>query len=176
MDGPALPTKFSANGFPLLSVGQTMDLLARAPSLWVHVKVYAEGGENGLHAHPSEDHVFVVLDGEATFTDATGARTVVSRNDGMLIPRNTLYSFLSSGDRNLVMLRIGAPAATGAGDPDAAVNHRVDRDGDPAPGDAPSNGAGAIPGVPIPGAFVAPELSERENDCFDRRKSISYHE
>lgn len=143
-------TAFSANGFPLLSAGSTTDLVARTSSMWVHVKVYADGGENGLHAHSEEDHVFVVLDGEATFYDGDGTETVVSKNDGMLIPRKTLYRFRSSGDSNLVMLRIGGPAGEEDGY-GAATGQRVGRTGAPAPGDAPENGAGAVRGTPIPG-------------------------
>lgn len=142
-------TVFSANGFPLLSAGSTTDLVARTSSLWIHVKVYADGGENGLHAHRAEDHVFVVLEGEATFYDETGAETVVSRNDGILIPRKTLYRFRSSGNTNLVMLRIGS--AAGEEDLFEASGQRVGQSGQPAPGDAPENGAGAIRGTPIPG-------------------------
>jgi mannose-6-phosphate isomerase-like protein (cupin superfamily) len=143
------PAVFSANGFPLLSAGSTTDLVARSSSMWVHVKVYADGGENGLHAHSAEDHVFVILDGEATFFDENAAETVVSKNDGILIPHGTLYRFRSSGSTNLVMLRIGAAA----GDEDlfGTWGERVGKTGEAAPGDAPANGAGAIRGTPIPG-------------------------
>lgn len=147
-DGRA--TRFSANGFPLLSAGSTTDLVARSSSMWVHVKLYAEGGENGLHAHRDEDHVFVVLGGEATFMDEHGAETVVASNDGILIPHGTLYCFRSSGGTNLVMLRIGA-AATAGGDRFETWAERIGRGGEPAPGDAPGNGAGAVRGVPVPG-------------------------
>ena len=51
----------------LLDQGRTMDLLARSGVLAAHIKVYAEGGENAMHAHTQEDHLFVVLGGEATF-------------------------------------------------------------------------------------------------------------
>jgi quercetin dioxygenase-like cupin family protein len=39
--------------------------------MWVVLKTYAADGENGLHAHPSEDHTFVVLQGEAPFMGRT---------------------------------------------------------------------------------------------------------
>lgn len=142
-------TVFSANGFPLLSAGSTTDLVARTSSMWVHVKVYADGGENGLHTHSTEDHVFVILDGEATFYDENGAETVVSKNDGVLVPRGTLYRFRSSGSTNLVMLRIGAPA--GEEDAFGSFGKRLARSGEPMPGDAPENGTGAVRGTPIPG-------------------------
>lgn len=147
-DGRA--TVFSANGFPLLSSGSTTDLVARTSSMWVHVKVYADGGENGLHAHSSEDHTFIVLDGEATFYDQEGIETVIRKHDGVLIPRKTLYRFRSSGDSNLVMMRIGGPATEE--DLFEASGQRVGRTGAPAPGDAPENGAGAVRGTVIPGS------------------------
>jgi len=43
---------FSIRGTPLLASGSTMEMVTRAPGLWMHVKVYADGGENGLHSHP----------------------------------------------------------------------------------------------------------------------------
>ena len=47
--------------------GRTDTALAASEKMWVVLKTYAAHGENGLHAHPNEDHTFVVLQGEATF-------------------------------------------------------------------------------------------------------------
>ena len=47
--------------------GRTDTPLAASDKMWVVLKTYAADGENGLHAHPNEDHTFVVLQGEATF-------------------------------------------------------------------------------------------------------------
>jgi quercetin dioxygenase-like cupin family protein len=47
--------------------GRTDTPLAASEKMWVVLKTYAADGENGLHAHPNEDHTFVVLQGEATF-------------------------------------------------------------------------------------------------------------
>ncbi len=55
-----------------LSAGKSEALLGQADELEMRIKVYAEGGENELHAHLDHDHSFVVLDGEATFYDADG--------------------------------------------------------------------------------------------------------
>ncbi len=52
---------------PLLSAGQTNTPVAGTDLLKVRVKVYAEGGENVLHAHFDEDHSFIILQGQATF-------------------------------------------------------------------------------------------------------------
>ncbi len=140
---------FTLNGTPLLSAGQTMDLLARGPHLWLHAKVYAAGGENGLHAHPAEDHAFLILAGEATFTDADGAETVVGPHDGMLIPRGTEYRFESSGKENLVMLRVGAGDTKGESVNVPYPEVMVTRTG--VQPHSAENKTGSVPGVPLPG-------------------------
>ena len=93
---------------PLLSSGNQDTPLYTTDLMWLHVKVYAEGGENDLHAHPEEEHSFIVLDGEATFVDKDGVETKVARNEGILLPKGTYYRFINTSDVNLVMLRIGA--------------------------------------------------------------------
>ena len=42
----------------MLDQGRTDTVLAATDDLSVRLKVYASGGENGLHAHVDEDHVF----------------------------------------------------------------------------------------------------------------------
>jgi mannose-6-phosphate isomerase-like protein (cupin superfamily) len=133
---------------PLLSEGNTHTLLAECESLWLHVKVYATGGENGLHQHPTEDHAFVVLQGQATFYDTDGGTKVVERNEGVLLPRGTLYRFHSTGEGNLVMLRAGAGVPPGQ-----PKMFRTTDDGSVATGFDAQNRTGAIPGVPLPGQF-----------------------
>ena len=51
--------------------GRTDTPLAASDKMWVVLKTYAADGENGLHAHPNEDHSFVVLQGEERFTGRT---------------------------------------------------------------------------------------------------------
>ena len=89
---------------PLLSVGRTTDFVAQGDLLHVAIKVYAEGGENALHAHAADDHLHFVLDGEATFYDEDGKTTVVHKNEGMFLPKGAYYYFHSSGESNLVMI------------------------------------------------------------------------
>ena len=93
---------------PLLSLGRTDRVVAQTELLKLRLKVYAEGGENCLHAHHDEDHSFVVLDGQATFYDKEGKATVVNRYEGIMLPKGTHYRFQSSGTTNLVLLRVGA--------------------------------------------------------------------
>ena len=93
---------------PLLTSGRTNQVLARTDTVEVRAKVYAEGGENGLHTHTDEDHTFFILDGEATFYGPDDRPTVVGRYEGLMIPAGAFYRFQSTGDTNLVLLRFGA--------------------------------------------------------------------
>jgi mannose-6-phosphate isomerase-like protein (cupin superfamily) len=127
---------------PLLSEGRTDRVLASTELLKLRLKVYAEGGENGLHAHHDEDHSFVVLDGQATFYDKDGNETVVRRYEGIMIPKGTFYRFLSSGTTNLVLLRVGAGRR-----PDG--NFRLGPNGRPLTAEENHR----VEGVPVPGKF-----------------------
>lgn len=133
---------------PLLSEGSKHILVAESDGLWVMIKSYASGGENALHAHPKEDHLFVVLKGEATFYGKDFTPIKVPKHRGMLIPKGVLYCFQSSGDEELVLLRVGE------GRPSKDHN-RQGADGRPLEGDSADNKDGAKPGVPIPGRFFA---------------------
>ena len=94
---------------PYLDQGRTTDTRAETELLTVIMKVYAEGGENAMHNHPHEDHAFIVLEGEASFRVGSDEDVrVLGPNEGIMLPRGTNYWFASSGERNLVMIRVGA--------------------------------------------------------------------
>ena len=127
---------------PLLSAGQTNTPVAGTDLLKVRVKVYAEGGENELHAHFDEDHSFVVLQGQATFHDDAGNTNVVNKYEGILLPKGSYYYFQSSGNENLVLLRMGAGRKPGD-------ENRFGTQGRPLTAEENKR----VPGVPIPGAY-----------------------
>lgn len=109
----AIETKQAAEVFnlrtPYLEQGRTTDVRARTDLMTVTMKVYAEGGENAMHHHPHEDHSFIVLEGEATFHLETDDNTRVARRyEGVMLPKGVDYWFQSTGDGNLVMIRVGA--------------------------------------------------------------------
>ncbi len=112
---------------PLPKQGRTNQMLGATDHMHIVLKTYASGGENEIHAHPGEDHLFVVLQGRARFRGPNGEQRVVEKHDCALVPAMALYSFIAEGDEHLVMLRIGA-----ATDP---VNvdrlSRIDADGLP---------------------------------------------
>ena len=132
---------------PYLSDGRTTDLLSETEDLWVHVKVYAQGGENALHCHEDEDHAFVVLEGQATYWDQDRNEKVVNKNEGIMLPKGAFYYFQSSGDTNLVLLRVGA-GKNPYKDRDAG---RMGPDGLPLPAHSAENKH--VTGVPIPSKF-----------------------
>lgn len=145
---------FSIRDTPLLRSGSTMKLVTRAPGLWMHIKVYADGGENGLHTHPNEDHMFFVLQGKATFVDLNGREKTVGVNEGVTVPRGAAYAFRASGAENLVLLRIGSSPdhALAADSPEypgvpKASLIRKHVDGADFRGSSPENKTGSEPGV-----------------------------
>lgn len=127
---------------PLLSEGRSNQEVAATDLLKLRMKVYAEGGENGLHRHLDEDHAFVVMQGQATFQDEEGNTSVVNKHEGIMIPRGAYYFFQSSGDENLVLLRVGAGRKPEGG-------FRLGPNGRPLTAEENKH----IDGVPIPGKF-----------------------
>ena len=127
---------------PLLSEGRSNQEVAATDLLKLRVKVYAEGGENGLHTHNDEDHSFVILQGQATFRDENDTPTVVNKYEGIMIPRGAFYYFQSTGDENLVLLRVGAGR-------EPKGDFRVGTNGVPLTREENKH----IDGVPVPGKF-----------------------
>ena len=116
----------------MLEKGRTNTPLARTDNMWATLKVYASGGENGLHTHPNEDHTFVVLQGKARYYDADGGHTDVGKHEGIMLPAGAYYWFEAISQEPLVLLRIGCRVA---GDGGGRLNIR----GEPMPGESKEN-------------------------------------
>ena len=126
---------FSRMKAQLPSQGRTNHMLAATRNMTVVLKTYAAGGENGLHAHTNEDHVFLILQGGATFYGPKGEQRQVRRNDCVMIPAGALYWFAADeGGEPLVMARIGA-----AVDASKDVLARLDQDGEAIDGNSERN-------------------------------------
>jgi mannose-6-phosphate isomerase-like protein (cupin superfamily) len=110
----------------MLSKGRTETVLAASNLLTVRLKMYASGGENTLHAHQEEDHVFIILQGAAEFFDGDGSLGFFTANQGVLLPKGSMYRFNSCEGEPLVMLRIGSPNEAALG-----LDGRVDTGGVP---------------------------------------------
>jgi mannose-6-phosphate isomerase-like protein (cupin superfamily) len=117
----------------MLEQGRTNTPLARTDNMWATLKVYASGGENGLHMHPNEDHTFIVLQGSARYYDAEGGHRDVGKNEGIMLPAGAYYWFEAISKEPLVLVRIGCRA--GPRDPGGRLNIR----GEPMPGDSKEN-------------------------------------
>ena len=80
------PTLFQVKG-PLLAEGRTTTPLAATEDMTIQLKIYASGGENELHAHPHEDHSFIVLQGTVLFYDKDDKMANLGPNEGIILPR-----------------------------------------------------------------------------------------
>ena len=101
--------------------------------MWVILKTYAADGENGFHAHPNEDHTFLVLQGKARYYDADGGYTDVGKHEGIMLPAGAYYWFEAISKEPLVLIRIGC--RVGQQDASGRLNVR----GEPMPGDSKEN-------------------------------------
>lgn len=88
--------------------GRTNQVFAATKRMNVVLKTYSTGGENELHAHSNEDHLFIILQGSATFYGPAGEERTVKKNGGVILPKGVLYRFIAHEDEPLVLLRVGA--------------------------------------------------------------------
>jgi mannose-6-phosphate isomerase-like protein (cupin superfamily) len=129
----------------MVSQGHTRVLLAETDNSTFRIHCYGpKSGENGLHAHVDEDHVFVVLQGEAQFYDLDGALPVLKKHQALMLPKGCFYSFSNDSDEPLVMLRFGAMEKNWKGD-------RLDPKGKPIPGRGQAHGS--APTIMIDNAY-----------------------
>ncbi len=102
------PYVFALKG-QLLEQGRTDSVLAATDDLTIRLKIYASGGENELHAHPHEDHSFMILQGSARFFGPEGEEIELGQYQGIMLPKGNLYRFYATSDEPLVMIRVGNP-------------------------------------------------------------------
>src|SRR3989442_13538377 len=79
----------------LVSQGHTRHLLAETDLMSLRIHCYAPGiGENALHSHTKEDHIFLVLEGTAQFnTGRDGKKELkASKHQAVCLPAGVLLS------------------------------------------------------------------------------------
>jgi mannose-6-phosphate isomerase-like protein (cupin superfamily) len=118
---------------PLLDQGRSNHHLTKTDNMWVTLKVYASGGENGLHTHPNEDHTFIVMSGSARYYGPDGVIGDRNAMEGIMIPAGAYYWFEATSKEPLVLLRVGC--RVGPQNPSGRLNIR----GEEMPGDHPDN-------------------------------------
>lgn len=102
------PALFKLRG-QLLAQGRTDQVLAATDDLTIRLKIYASGGENELHAHPSEDHAFMILQGSARFYGPENEQVDLGKYEGIMLPKGNFYWFHATSKEPLVMIRVGNP-------------------------------------------------------------------
>ena len=117
----------------MVDQGRTQTTLADTGNMTVHIKVYASGGENGLHTHPNEDHVFLIMQGKARYFDADGGHIDVGKHEGIMLPAGAYYWFESIGGEPLVLMRVGGKVA------DGDIRARLNIRGEPMAGNTEEN-------------------------------------
>jgi mannose-6-phosphate isomerase-like protein (cupin superfamily) len=133
----------------LLDQGRTDTVLAAAEDLIVRLKIYASGGENELHAHTSEDHTFIILQGSARFFGPEGEEIELEQYQGIMLPKGSYYRFYATSKEPLVMIRAGSPSPRKQKKP-----YRIDITGEELRGDSKENKQ--VPPIFRPGAFFGP--------------------
>jgi mannose-6-phosphate isomerase-like protein (cupin superfamily) len=132
--GPGVLPEVISLRTQLVSAGHTKTLLAQTDLVTFHLHCYAPGGgENGLHAHTGEDHIFVALQGEANFRSREGELPTLRKHQAIVIPRGSFYSFSNDGTEPLVLVRFGASRDKS--------DARLDPEGKPIPGRSQKPGA-----------------------------------
>ena len=103
------PHVFNLKG-QLLAQGRTDAVLAATDDLTIRLKIYASGGENELHAHPTEDHAFMILQGSARFYGPSDETIELGKYEGIMLPKGKFYKFFATSEEPLVMIRVGNPS------------------------------------------------------------------
>jgi mannose-6-phosphate isomerase-like protein (cupin superfamily) len=104
----APPAEFFKLRSELLKQGRTNQIVADTGNLWANLKVYASGGENGLHNHTDQDHFHLVLKGKACFHGPRGEEKICGPYEGVMLPSGSYYRFEAVSDEPLILLRVGA--------------------------------------------------------------------
>lgn len=128
---------------PLLDQGRMDTEICRAAGMTARIKVYASGGENELHCHKNQDHMFVILQGSARFVDKNGGTHDVKKHEGVMLPAGCYYWFNATSEEPLVMLRVDNQSVAG--------DDRLNLDGKPMAGDSVENKT--VPRIIREGAF-----------------------
>ena len=128
---PAQPFRLRAE---LVRQGRTNQIVASTDTMCVNLKVYASGGENGLHNHTDEDHFHLVLQGSARFHGPRGEVLDCNRYEGVMLPSGSFYRFNATSSEPLVLLRVGAKTAQ------TAEHARYNVYGQPLASDTKENG------------------------------------
>jgi len=83
--------------------------LFESSRLLVGLNAFEPGQEHALHAHPDQDKVYQVLEGEGLFL-LEGRELPMKAGDLLVAPEGIPHGVRNSGNRRLLVLAILAPA------------------------------------------------------------------
>ena len=141
----APPAEFFKLRAELLAQGRSNQIVADTDNMWANLKVYASGGENGLHNHTDQDHFHLVLKGKACFYGPRGEEKICGLYEGVMLPSGSYYRFEAVSDEPLILLRVGAKT------PPMAEHGRYNVYGEPLNSDTKQNGQVVV--IPHHGEF-----------------------
>jgi mannose-6-phosphate isomerase-like protein (cupin superfamily) len=139
------PPQFFKLRAELLAQGRSNQIVADTGNMWLNLKVYAGGGENGLHNHTDEDHFHLILQGSACFYGPRGEEKNCGQYEGIMLPSGCFYRFQATSEEPLVLLRVGCKT------PQMAEHPRYNVYGEPLPSDSKENGKVEV--IPRKGEF-----------------------
>ncbi|MGY9005664.1 MAG: cupin domain-containing protein [Alphaproteobacteria bacterium] len=140
------PTVFTLES-PIPEQGNDRTYMAHTDKMSIFLNVYGPNdGENRVHTHANEDHSFIVLQGTACFEGPNGEIAELRQNQGIMLPRNSFYTFHAGNNAPLVLLRVGATV-----DSDQSLHVRQTEDGEDVVGSSSKNNS--VPCVFKEGAF-----------------------
>jgi quercetin dioxygenase-like cupin family protein len=145
----APPAHFFKLRAQLLEQGRSNQIVADTGNMWANLKVYASGGENGLHNHTDQDHFHLVLKGKACFYGPRGEERICAEYEGIMLPSGSYYRFEAVSDEPLILLRVGAKT------PPTAEHRRYNIYGEPLTSDSKENGQVEV--IPRQGEFWGAE-------------------
>lgn len=144
LEGTPAPQFFKLRA-EMLESGRSNQVVADTGNMKVNLKVYAGGGENGLHNHTDQDHFHLILQGSACFYGPRGEEKHCGQYEGIMLPSGCFYRFLATSEEPLVLLRVGCKTEPTAEHP------RYNVYGDPLPSESKENGRVAV--VPRKGVY-----------------------
>jgi quercetin dioxygenase-like cupin family protein len=85
--------------------------LAQGNTLFAGLNCFEPGQQHAAHAHPGQDKLYVVLEGEAEI-QVGDEKQFVSIGGGAFAPSGVMHSVRNCGEKQLIVLAVLAPPPT----------------------------------------------------------------
>jgi len=85
--------------------------VASGDTLFAGLNCFEPGQQHAAHAHPGQDKLYVVLEGDAEI-QVGDEKQIVSTGGGAFAPSGVVHSVRNCGDKRLIVLAVLAPPPT----------------------------------------------------------------